>query len=55
MPQEDFIQNLKDEHAGLEQAIESEMARPMPDGNLLADLKRQKLRIKDELHRLEMN
>lgn len=47
------IEKLKADHAGLEQEIETELARPYPDSQHLADLKRQKLRIKDLLLRLE--
>jgi len=43
---------LSARHANLEQAIETECQRPMPDSVALADLKRQKLRIKDEITRL---
>ncbi|MSP67728.1 MAG: DUF465 domain-containing protein [Alphaproteobacteria bacterium] len=41
-------------HANLEQAIETECQRPLPDTVALADLKRQKLRIKDEIARLRV-
>ena len=47
------IEKLKADHAGLEQEIEDELSRPYPDDQHIADLKRQKLRIKDELLRLE--
>ncbi|HEX9808870.1 MAG TPA: YdcH family protein [Alphaproteobacteria bacterium] len=53
MALEDLIEKLKSEHAGLESAIQSEMARPLPNSEVLAELKRQKLRIKDELMRLD--
>ena len=47
------IEKLKADHAGLEQEIEDELSRPYPDDQHLADLKRQKLRIKDELLKIE--
>ncbi len=47
------VSKLKDEHADLEYAIKKEMARPHPNEEKLAALKRQKLKIKDELFRLE--
>jgi hypothetical protein len=47
------IEKLKADHAGLEQEIENELTRPCPDSQHIADLKRRKLRIKDELLRLE--
>ena len=40
---------LKTRHAELEEVLENEISRPNPDQNLIAGLKRQKLRIKDEL------
>ena len=39
--------NLK--HAGLERQIEQELNRPMPDDVVIQTLKKQKLRIKEEL------
>ncbi|MDX1486132.1 MAG: YdcH family protein [Alphaproteobacteria bacterium] len=50
---EEQIEKLKSDHAGLEQEIEEELSRPYPDDQHIANLKRQKLRIKDELARLE--
>lgn len=44
---------LLDRHAELEAMLEREETRPLPDDSLLSDWKRQKLRIKDELHRME--
>jgi hypothetical protein len=38
-------------HAGLEAKISAELARPAPDDALLHELKKQKLRLKDELAR----
>lgn len=43
------ISALRTKHAGLERQIEQEMARPVPDDTLLQDLKRRKLRIKEEI------
>ena len=40
---------LKTQHQELEAAIDQELARPSPDDLRLNELKRQKLRIKDEL------
>ena len=37
-------------HAELEREIEVEMKRPLPDTARLAELKKAKLRLKDELH-----
>lgn len=38
-------------HAGLERQIEQELHRPHPDLQTLQTLKKQKLRLKDELLR----
>lgn len=40
---------LQSKHAGLERRISEEMSRPSPDMSLLTQLKRRKLRIKEEL------
>lgn len=52
MGSENHVSSLKDKHAELEQAIEVENGRPLPDELLIQELKRQKLRIKDEISRL---
>lgn len=43
------IEHLKDRHAGLEAAITAEVNRPHPDDTTVAQMKREKLRIKDEI------
>ena len=43
------IESLKQKHATLESRIEQEAHRPNPDEVTLHDLKRKKLKIKDEL------
>ena len=43
------LDTLKAEHAQLENALEQEHNRPHPDDGLIADLKRQKLKIKDQI------
>lgn len=43
---------LQSKHQGLEQRIHEEMTRPVPDNAILQTLKRQKLRIKEELNDL---
>ena len=45
----DRIESLKAKHADLELAIESQIRSPNPDNSRIKDLKRRKLRIKDEL------
>lgn len=46
------IQDLTEKHKKLEELIEIEMAHPDWDELRVAALKKQKLRIKDELERL---
>lgn len=41
--------SLQTKHAGLERKIAEELTRPIPDGTLLMELKKRKLRIKEEL------
>lgn len=48
-----FTDSLKRIHQDLEEAIKEENHRPMPDSAVLSDLKRQKLRIKDEIAQLD--
>jgi hypothetical protein len=43
---------LQAKHAGLEARIVSELQRPAPDMAAVASLKKQKLRIKDEMTRV---
>ena len=43
------VSALQLKHAGLEQRIQEEMSRPLPDNAMLQTLKKQKLRIKEEL------
>src|SRR5579863_7900650 len=49
----DRIESLRARHRTLEEAIDQEKGRPWPNIEALADLKRQKLRIKDEIFQLE--
>ncbi|MBV9859443.1 MAG: YdcH family protein [Alphaproteobacteria bacterium] len=53
MSLQDRIEALKTQHAALERAIDEESARPLPNQDTIHDLKRQKLRIKDEIFQLE--
>jgi hypothetical protein len=43
------IDSLKAKHAALEAAIEDEAHRPLPDTGKIHELKRQKLKLKDEM------
>jgi len=40
---------LQSKHAGLESRLRDEMSRPSPDAAAIQAIKRQKLRIKEEL------
>ena len=43
------ISALESKHAGLEHRLHEEMSRPAPDDTTIKQLKRQKLRIKEEI------
>lgn len=47
------IDELKRRHAVLDEAIEGESHRPSPDQTVIADLKKQKLRLKEEIISLQ--
>ena len=46
---EEQIEALKSKHQALESAIAEENSRPYPDNATIANLKKKKLRIKDEI------
>jgi hypothetical protein len=43
------VDDLKAKHAALEHQLEAEKKRPLPDEITIAELKRQKLRLKDRI------
>jgi len=47
------LDTLKAKHAALDAAIEEENHRPLPDTTKIHDLKRQKLKIKDEMAQID--
>ncbi len=49
----EHVDALRAKHATLKQAVEDENQRPHPDDLRIAELKREKLRIKDEIARME--
>ncbi len=49
-PQADF---LRERHAELQRQIDTEYERPAPDEIHLHELKREKLRLKDQIARIE--
>jgi hypothetical protein len=52
MEASDLIASLKVKHAELEEAIELETRRPLPDAATISDLKKRKLLIKDRIAQL---
>ena len=52
MSMQEYVEGLRNKHAHLEEEIDIEVHRPMPDQSTLTRLKREKLRIKDEIARL---
>ncbi len=43
------LQALRAKHAALDEEIAKEMARPLPDETTISSLKRQKLKLKEEI------
>ncbi len=43
------VDTLKAKHNALEKSINTENSRPNPDDLIISDLKKQKLRIKDQI------
>ncbi|NIR74248.1 MAG: DUF465 domain-containing protein [Gemmatimonadetes bacterium] len=52
MSADERIDSLRAKHASLEKAIEEENQRPHPDDFRLSQLKREKLRVKDQIYHL---
>jgi hypothetical protein len=46
------VSSLQLKHAGLERQIEEELNRPMPDTAMLQELKKRKLRVKEQLEHI---
>jgi hypothetical protein len=53
MSMHEHVDSLRSKHARLEQLIDEELHRPLPDQTTVSRLKKEKLRIKDEIERLE--
>jgi hypothetical protein len=53
MSLQDRLDTLRSRHATLETELDREVGRPLPNPEMISDLKRQKLRIKDEIFELE--
>lgn len=53
MALEAHLSELVEKHRVLDRMIEEELARPASDDLKIAELKRRKLHLKDEIHRLQ--
>jgi hypothetical protein len=51
MNTDSYISSLEARHARLDRELDEESHRPLPDSMAIQTLKRQKLRIKDEIWR----
>lgn len=49
----DRIETLRSRHENLEQELDKEHSRPLPNPSTIRELKRRKLLIKDEMSRLQ--
>jgi len=47
------IQELADKHHKLDEQIHEELLRPAPDDMMISELKKRKLRLKEEIERLK--
>jgi hypothetical protein len=52
MPRQERFESLKAKHQTLEHQLQTEGVRPYPDTARVLSLKREKLRLKDEMERL---
>ncbi len=50
---EKHLQALKEKHKALDVQIEEENARPAPNDAVIQELKKQKLKIKEEIQEIE--
>jgi hypothetical protein len=48
------LEELSERHRALDRKIEEELGRPTADDLKIAELKRQKLRLRDEIERLRL-
>lgn len=54
MAVESHLAELVEKHRTLERSIEEELARPYADDLKISELKRRKLRLKEEIERLRL-
>ena len=52
MPMQEHIESLRSKHARLEALIEEELHRPLPDQGVISRLKKEKLKIKEQIEQL---
>ncbi len=52
MPMQEHVESLRSKHARLEELIEEELHRPLPDQGVISRLKKEKLRIKEQIERI---
>lgn len=45
------VSALQIKHAGIDRQLHKELSRPMPDDVIIQDLKKRKLRLKEEMQR----
>jgi hypothetical protein len=50
---ETHIQELSDKHHKLDELIQDELHRPHPDDLMISELKKRKLRLKEQIERLK--
>ena len=50
----EHVESLRSKHARLEQLIDEELHRPLPDQVALSRLKKEKLRLKEDIERLRL-
>ena len=53
MSSQEQVEELRAQHQVLESSLDQEIHRPSPNLDVVTDLKRQKLRIKDRIAELE--
>jgi hypothetical protein len=53
MTENSQVEVLMKRHAELDRQLEEEQARPMPDSGVIAELKRQKLTLKDQIQNVD--
>ena len=54
MALQEHVESLRAKHVRLERLIDEEMHRPLPDQSLVTQMKREKLRLKEELEKLKV-